>query len=441
MNLYEAIEGRKKYLPEKKAKFWIYQTLKALEFMHKNGIFHRDIKPENILLLKNKVKLADLGSCKGIYSRPPFTEYISTRWYRSPECLLTDGYYNYKMDIWGLGCVFYEILTLEPLFPGDDEIDQVNKINYILGSPPPELFEKFVKNSAHRNEFNFEYQKGIGINRYLTHVSPNIVDLINKMLIYDPDLRPTARDCLNHECFKEFIEQDLKRAKQSQMNFNQDSILMKSFNDSISIKNEDSIQIINLNNNVNYNNSKTLKTKKEEENNKLEESIGSDITRPESKILNRYKELPSSKEKEFLQYYNNNDDKIQAKEFKYIKFIGKKPLNEKEIENLLNERNTALKNIIDYNCKIDKGRYKPELDKEKCIINRDQEYYLKPNFNTNQNDNFFKTRHYFKLFLKGITKVIMRKRAEQRIKKKNHYFLKVYSMIIPIIINHHQYLI
>ena len=269
MNLYEAIEGRKNYLPQKKVKFWIYQTLKALEFMHKNGIFHRDIKPENILLSKNKIKLADLGSCKGMYSKSPFTEYISTRWYRSPECLLTDGYYNYKMDIWGLGCVFYEMLTLEPLFPGDDEIDQVNKINYILGSPSEELFEKFVKHSAHRNEFNFEYQKGIGINRYLTHVSPNIVDLINKMLIYDPDLRPTARDCLNHECFKEFIEQDLKRAKQSQMNFYQDSILMKSFNDSISIKNEDSIQIINLNNNVNYNNSKTLKTKKEASNSNM----------------------------------------------------------------------------------------------------------------------------------------------------------------------------
>ena len=270
-NLYEAIEGRKKYLPEKKAKFWIYQTLKALEFMHKNGIFHRDIKPENILLLKNKVKLADLGSCKGMYSKPPFTEYISTRWYRSPECLLTDGYYNYKMDIWGLGCVFYEILTLEPLFPGDDEIDQVNKINYIMGSPSEELFEKFVKNSAHRSEFNFEYQKGVGIYKYLGHVSRDIVDLINKMLIYDPDLRPTAGQCLNHECFKEFVEQDLKKAKMSQMNFYQNSILMKSFNDSISMRNDDSIQIINLNNNNsnnnysinNYNNSKTLKTKKE----------------------------------------------------------------------------------------------------------------------------------------------------------------------------------
>jgi renal tumor antigen len=270
-NLYEAIEGRKKYLPEKKAKFWIYQTLKALEFMHKNGIFHRDIKPENILLLKNKVKLADLGSCKGMYSKPPFTEYISTRWYRSPECLLTDGYYNYKMDIWGVGCVFYEILTLEPLFPGDDEIDQVNKINYIMGSPSEELFEKFVKNSAHRSEFNFEYQKGVGIYKYLSHVSRDVVDLINKMLIYDPDLRPTARQCLNHECFKEFVEQDLKKAKMSQMNFYQNSILMKSFNDSISMRNDDSIQIINLNNNNsnnnysinNYNNSKTLKTKKE----------------------------------------------------------------------------------------------------------------------------------------------------------------------------------
>ena len=272
MNLYQAIEGRKKYLQEKKVKYWIYQTLKALEFMHKNGIFHRDIKPENILLLKNKVKLADLGSCKGMYSKPPFTEYISTRWYRSPECLLTDGYYNYKMDIWGLGCVFYEILTLEPLFPGDDEIDQVNKINYILGSPSDELFFKFVKNSAHRNEFNFEYQKGVGIQRYLTHVSPDVVDLIGKMLIYDPDLRYTARQCLNHECFKEFVQQDLKNAKKSQMNFYQNSILMKSFNDSISGIKDDSIQIININNNNNYYqnmNSKTLKTKKEASNSNL----------------------------------------------------------------------------------------------------------------------------------------------------------------------------
>ena len=68
--------------------------------MHRNEIIHRDIKPENILFCNNQVKLADLGSCKGFFFKPPFIEYISTRWYHSPECLLTEGYYNYRMDIW-----------------------------------------------------------------------------------------------------------------------------------------------------------------------------------------------------------------------------------------------------------------------------------------------------------------------------------------------------
>jgi len=273
MNLYEAIKDRKKYLSERKAKNWIYQTLKALDFMHRNGIFHRDIKPENILLRGDQVKLADLGSCRGIYSKPPFTEYISTRWYRSPECLLTDGYYNYKMDIWGLGCVFFEILTLVPLFPGDDEIDQVNKINYLLGSPPDDLYQKLVKNSAHRDQFCFEHQKGIGINKYLTHVSPKIIDLINKMLEYDPDKRLTAKQCLNHECFKDLLEHDLKMNKLSQVNFYQNSLLLKSFNDSNSyLKIDDSIQYKSNNrNNNNQNNnshskSKSIKSKKESSN-------------------------------------------------------------------------------------------------------------------------------------------------------------------------------
>ena len=274
-NLYEAIKDRKKFLSEKKSKSWIYQTLKALEFMHRSGIFHRDIKPENILLRNDKVKLADFGSCKNIYSKPPFTEYISTRWYRSPECLLTDGYYNYKMDIWGLGCVFYELLTLTPLFPGDDEIDEVKKINEVLGTPSDELLQKFSKNSGHINVFNFEYQRGKGIKRDLKHVSPSVIDLISQMLMYDPEKRPTAKQCLNHECFRDFVEQDLKMTKMSQINFYQNSLLMKSFNDSLSyIKNDDSLRIIDMNNNNNNinkqkENSKTLKIKKEGSNSNL----------------------------------------------------------------------------------------------------------------------------------------------------------------------------
>merc|ERR1711862_861084 len=144
MNLYESIKGRKNYLPEAKVKGWMYQLIDAVDQMHTKGIFHRDIKPENILLRDDTVKLADFGSCRGINTKHPYTEYISTRWYRAPECLLTDGYYNCQMDMWGVACVFFEMLSLYPLFPGEkDEIDQINKIFQIKGSPSEDLLEKW----------------------------------------------------------------------------------------------------------------------------------------------------------------------------------------------------------------------------------------------------------------------------------------------------------
>ncbi|KAG6554134.1 hypothetical protein Mapa_004050 [Marchantia paleacea] len=117
MNIYELIRGRRNYVAEDRIKGFMYQLMKAMDHMHRNGIFHRDIKPENILIMEDTLKLADFGSCRGVYSKQPYTEYISTRWYRAPECLLTDGYYNYKMDMWGVGCVFFEIISLFPLFP------------------------------------------------------------------------------------------------------------------------------------------------------------------------------------------------------------------------------------------------------------------------------------------------------------------------------------
>ncbi|KAI8472101.1 MAG: kinase-like domain-containing protein, partial [Monoraphidium minutum] len=170
MNIYELIRGRRHYVAEERVRLFMFQLLKAMDHMHRNGIFHRDIKPENILLMDDALKLADFGSCRGVYSRQPYTEYISTRWYRAPECLLTDGYYNYKMDMWGVGCVMFEVVALFPLFPGTNEVDQIQKIHNVLGTPPPALLAKLKRRSAHMS-LDFPQQEGTGVAKLLAHCS------------------------------------------------------------------------------------------------------------------------------------------------------------------------------------------------------------------------------------------------------------------------------
>ncbi|KAI8802582.1 kinase-like domain-containing protein [Cladochytrium replicatum] len=143
-NLYELISKKHTVISETKAKVYFWQICKGLEYMHGKGIFHRDIKPENILVLDNFIKLADFGSCRGIHSKPPFTEYIATRWYRSPECLLCEGMYSYKMDIWGAGCVLFEIISKVPLFPGSNELDQLHRIHGVMGTPNKRVLQHML---------------------------------------------------------------------------------------------------------------------------------------------------------------------------------------------------------------------------------------------------------------------------------------------------------
>ena len=92
--------------------------------MHKHGYFHRDLKPENILINKeNVIKLCDFGLAREIRSRPPFTDYVATRWYRAPEIILKSPNYNSPVDIFALGCIMSELYTFKPLFPGSSEMD------------------------------------------------------------------------------------------------------------------------------------------------------------------------------------------------------------------------------------------------------------------------------------------------------------------------------
>merc|ERR1719399_2262079 len=109
--------------------------MQATYFMHKQGYFHRDIKPENMLVTKDTVKLADFGLAREIRARPPFTDYVSTRWYRAPEVLLRSQIYYSPIDMWACGGIMAELYTPRPLFPGSSESDELYKICSVLGTP------------------------------------------------------------------------------------------------------------------------------------------------------------------------------------------------------------------------------------------------------------------------------------------------------------------
>ena len=207
-NMYEWIKDKKHYLSEGRVKRHVYSLLKVLSYIHSTGVFHRDIKPENILLRDDSLKLADFGSCRGVISKQPYTEYISTRWYRPPECLLTDGFYDLKMDIWGVGCIFFEIMALHPLFPGKNEFDQVMQIHRVLGSPPESLLMEFQRKATHM-EFNFPHSPGSGLDVLIPHVSPEGRALISRMLMYDSTYRPTAKALLKSSYFRDLRDQDM----------------------------------------------------------------------------------------------------------------------------------------------------------------------------------------------------------------------------------------
>ena len=266
MNLYEAIKDRKNYLKESLIQWYSYQLLKAIELTHKNGIFHRDLKPENILLKDYHLVLADLGSCKAIKARMPFTEYVSTRWYRAPECIMTNGYYNYKMDMWGVGCVLFEMASLYPLFPGDNEIDQMIKIQNILGPPSEEVINLYKQNSIdkeNKNSLNINI-KGKGFEKYLSHCSDLFVDLLKKLLVYNPEERLSAKQALQHIFFQDITENHYYN--QYYVSNQQNNLLAKNIgNDSLSmIKIVDDSPPNNLGKTKNYN-----RMEKKGSNNKL----------------------------------------------------------------------------------------------------------------------------------------------------------------------------
>lgn len=118
------------------------QILLGMDYVHKQGITHRDLKPENILINESGVvKICDFGSAKFLRNQVN-TPYIVSRYYRAPELLLQCSDYSEKIDIWAIGCIFAEFLTLNPLFPGEQESTQFLEQVRVLGRPSKETMQK-----------------------------------------------------------------------------------------------------------------------------------------------------------------------------------------------------------------------------------------------------------------------------------------------------------
>ena len=194
-----------KTLKEEQIRDIMHQTLLGLSFMHKYGFFHRDMKPENLLLTRNKLKIADFGLAREIRSVPPYTEYVSTRYYRAPECILKSTNYSSPIDIWGLGCIMAEMyLHPQPLFCGSNEKEVLFRICSILGTPTHDIWNDGIR-QANKVGIKFPTCPGTDLEKIIPEASSEAIDLMKKMLQWDPNKRETAKNLLNHPFFTDHI--------------------------------------------------------------------------------------------------------------------------------------------------------------------------------------------------------------------------------------------
>ncbi|XP_057549820.1 serine/threonine-protein kinase MHK-like [Amaranthus tricolor] len=199
-NLYQIITKRKRGFSEEKIRSFMIQLLQGLDYMHKNGYFHRDLKPENLLVTNNEIKIADLGLVREISSGPPYTDYVTTRWYRAPENLLKSSTYTTAIDMWAVGAILAELFMLRPIFPGECELDQLHKICCVLGSPEWTMFPE-AKNFTELLNISHSGIKPANLSKIIPNASQDALDLISRLCSWNPLKRPTAEQALLHPFF------------------------------------------------------------------------------------------------------------------------------------------------------------------------------------------------------------------------------------------------
>ncbi|XP_032332648.1 cyclin-dependent kinase-like 3 isoform X6 [Camelus ferus] len=197
-------------LESKRLRKYLFQILRAIEYLHNNNIIHRDIKPENILVSQSGItKLCDFGFARTLAAPGDvYTDYVATRWYRAPELVLKDTSYGKPVDIWALGCMIIEMATGNPYLPSSSDLDLLHKIVLKVGNLTPHLQSIFSKSPIFTGVVLPQVQHPKSPRKKYPKLNGLLADIVHACLQIDPAERISSTDLLHHEYFTRdgFIE-------------------------------------------------------------------------------------------------------------------------------------------------------------------------------------------------------------------------------------------
>jgi len=191
--------------------YFLYQILRGLKYIHSANVLHRDLKPSNLLLNTTcDLKICDFGLARVAdpeHDHTGFlTEYVATRWYRAPEIMVNSKGYSQSIDMWAVGCILAEMLSNRPLFPGKHYLDQLNLILGVLGSPTPSDLQSILNDKARCYLASLPYKPKIPFAKIFTAADPSALDLLEKMLMFNPSTRITVTQALQHPYLEQYYD-------------------------------------------------------------------------------------------------------------------------------------------------------------------------------------------------------------------------------------------